>query len=99
MSEYLLFMHTDAAGDDETDSAEWDVYLDKLKASGSLRGGSEIAGGVCLNKSSPRRPLSESVSAYIRIEANDLEHARELVAGNPVFENGGTVEIIALSKS
>ena len=99
MTEFLLFMHTDASDNDETDSAEWDVYLDKLKASGCLRGGSEIADGICLNKSKAPQPLSASVSAYIRIEAKDLDHARELVVGNPVFEGGGTVEIIQLSKT
>jgi hypothetical protein len=37
-------------------------------------------------------------SGYIRVQASDLDAARELVAGNPVYEAGGTIEVRELPK-
>jgi hypothetical protein len=39
------------------------------------------------------------LSGYIRISAGDLDEARGLLAGNPVFEAGGTVEIRELPRT
>ncbi len=38
------------------------------------------------------------ISGFIRIEADDLEHATRLLAGIPVYEAGGTVEIRELPR-
>jgi len=37
--------------------------------------------------------ISRHLVGYVKIEARDLNHARELLQGNPVYEAGGTVEI------
>ncbi len=101
MNDYLLFMYNDVPPDAETDSVHWDDYLDRLKAAGCFQGGSEIAEGVCITKSSSstRPPLSQNLGGYIKILAKNLEHAREFVVGNPVYERGGTVEVVPLPKS
>jgi hypothetical protein len=47
MTDYILFVHDDAATDD---SSSWDAYLQTLKQSGVFEGGSEIGGGICMRK-------------------------------------------------
>ena len=37
--------------------------------------------------------LTAHLAGYIRVNADDLDHAKSLLAGNPHFEAGGTVEI------
>jgi hypothetical protein len=43
--------------------------------------------------------MSSHLSGFIRVAAADLAAARGLVAGNPVFEAGGTVEIRELPRT
>jgi len=97
MPDYLMLMHNDpsrAASDDA-----WGVYLHRLQHSGRFRGGSAIGAGVCRRKSGAAAPISAHLGGYIRLEANDLADAETLIAGNPVFENGGTIELRELPKS
>lgn len=89
MKDYLLLMHDDARGD----AAAWPGYLEVLRRSGRFSGGSAIGGGICVRKSGDAAALTPRLSGYLRIKANDLDDARAFVAGNPVFEAGGTVEI------
>ena len=44
-------------------------------------------------------PVTRQISGYIRVRAEDLNAARELVFGNPVYEAGGTVEIRELPRT
>ena len=78
---------------------DWSAYLDALGAAGALRGGSAIGGGLCERRQAPTPAITRHLVGYIKIEARDLEHARELVRGNPVYEAGGTVEIRHLPKT
>jgi hypothetical protein len=39
------------------------------------------------------------LAGYIRVRADNLDEAKSLLAGNPVFEAGGTVEIRELPLS
>ena len=43
--------------------------------------------------------LTAHLGGFIRVEAESLADAEALLAGNPVFENGGTVEIRELPKT
>jgi hypothetical protein len=52
-----------------------------------------------VNKTRTPAEISDNLVGFIRVCANDLNHARELVNGNPVFEAGGTVEIRELAKA
>ncbi len=91
MAEFLLLMHGDSAKPDG--QHEWEAYLKLLVAQNALLGGSAIGGGLCVRRDDPRPDTTAHLVGYMKIEARDLEHARELVVGNPVYEAGGTVEI------
>ena len=92
MPDYLLFMH-----DDATEATQgWDDYFRRLREAGVFRGGSAIGGGMVARKSGTPAPLAAHLGGFIRIAARDLEHAQSFLAGNPVYEAGGTVEIRAL---
>lgn len=95
MPEYLFLMHDDAVPDE----SGWPSYLGKLQAAGVFEGGSEIGKGVCLRKEGLPGALSIHLTGFIRIVADNLDAARNYLAGNPVFEAGGTVEIRELPRS
>ena len=93
MSEFLLLMHGDAVNEA---AAEWPSYLDGLAQAGRLRGGSSLGDGACFRKDGASRSISEPLTGFIRIAAESLEDASSCLAGNPVYEAGGTVEIRVL---
>jgi hypothetical protein len=95
MTEYIFLMHDDATGDED----DWQPYLDKLKQAGVFDGGSAIGDGVTARKGGASAPITAHLTGYIRIRAPSLDHAKELVAGNPHFEAGGTVEIRELPRT
>jgi len=98
MADYILLMHDDAPeGQRDHDPGKWATYLGKLKKAGVFQGGSSIGDGICTSKSGPAATIT-GLSGYIRVQAESLTKARELVVGNPVFEAGGTVEIRELLK-
>jgi hypothetical protein len=100
MVDYLFLMHDDssrranATGDDP-----WGPYIEELKSSGCFQGGSAMGGGVCVNKTGAKVDVSGHLVGFIRVRAENLERAHELVVGNPVFEAGGTVEIRELPRT
>lgn len=93
MADFLMLMHDDASSE-----GDWGPYLDKLRASGCFEGGSAIGGGVALRKDGVTKPVTRHITGYLRFEADDIAQVEALVAGNPVFENGGTVEIRTLPR-
>ena len=98
MNDYILFMHDDAPGGSRP-GAEWAAYFARLRASGAFQGGSSIGDGVCLNKrGAPVHEVARHLGGYIRVQAADLDAAQALVAGNPVYEAGGTVEVRELPR-
>jgi hypothetical protein len=70
-----------------------------LKATGSFEGGSAIGDGVCVRKSGEVPSLTAHLAGNIRVNADNLDHAKSLLVGNPHFEAGGTVEIRALPRT
>lgn len=99
MPDYMLLMHRlpeDTAGGG-TDP-EWGAYLTQLRATGRFQGGSSIGGGVCVRKAGTAPPITAHLSGFMRISADDLEDAQAMLTGNPVFENGGTIEIRELPR-
>jgi hypothetical protein len=96
MPDYIFLMHNDAAA--PTRDEAWGVYLAGLRAAGRLQGGSAIGSGVCVRKMHAP-PITGHLSGFIRVAADNLDHARALVSGNPVFESGGTVEIRELPET
>jgi hypothetical protein len=95
VTDYIFFMHDDAS-DGEND---WGPYLAKLKNGGSFEGGSAIGNGVCVRKSGAVPSLTAHLTGYIRVNADNLDHAKTMLAGNPHFESGGTVEIRELPRT
>ncbi len=97
MADFILLMHNDYELGGQSEN--WQPYLDMLGSAGALRGGSAIGSGICVRRSDDAPAVSHHLVGYVKIEARDLEHARELVRGNPVYEAGGTVEIRALPRT
>jgi hypothetical protein len=98
MKDFILLMHNDSPPD-AVRRDTWPAYFAKLEQSGLFEGGSTIGDGVCVSKSATPPPITHVLAGYIRIRAESLSAARELVAGNPVFEAGGTVEIRELPRN
>lgn len=96
MNDYIFFMHNDANAVESDDA--WERYLEKLRSTGRFAGGSSIGRGVCVAKSRQPAGITSHVSGYLRVQAETLEAAKELLQGNPVFEAGGTVEIRELPR-
>ena len=90
MPDYVFLMHDDAREDGESD---WRPYLETLKKRGSFEGGSAIGSGICVRKSGAVPSLTTHLTGYIRVNADNVGHAKAMLAGNPHYENGGTVEI------
>jgi hypothetical protein len=99
MADYLFLMHNDAKDGDTNRDEEWAAYISKLQQAGAFQGGSAIGRGVCLSKSGRSPEVTSRLSGFIRVQAESLAQARDLVQGNPVFEAGGTVEIRELPVS
>jgi hypothetical protein len=95
MADYLFLMHDDAPDD----AAAWEPYLRTLRQSGCFQGGSAIGDGVCVRKSGRPPAVTEHLTGYIRVSADNLDQAKSLLIGNPHFEAGGTVEIRELTRT
>lgn len=102
MKDYLLLMHNDVPPDASSaaDSAEaWTRYLATLRTSGRFEGGSVIGDGACVRKDGAAHAITPHLGGCIKVRAASLDEARGFLAGNPVFELGGTVEIRELPES
>lgn len=99
MNDYILLMHDDA-GDREMagDPQRWTAYLASLRASGCFAGGSSIGAGARYRDGSFPVAVAAGVSGFLRISAASLDDAARALAGNPVFDAGGTVEIRQLTR-
>jgi YCII-related domain-containing protein len=95
MTEFIFLMHDDSGAD----AAAWEPYLRKLQRDGVFEGGSAIGDGVCARKAGEPAGLTRHLAGYIRVSAASLDQAKALLAGNPVFEAGGTVEIRELPRT
>lgn len=100
MNDYILLMHDDTATK-PTDAA-WEAYFDMLHASGAVQGGSSVGKGAAFRREGPNsaKPGAESahLTGFIRVVAADMADAQRFLAGNPVYECGGTVEIRELPR-
>jgi hypothetical protein len=96
MAEYILFMHNDVV---VSNQGAWESYLRMLKQSGVFEGGSGIGGGICVRKAGTPSAITAHLAGYIRVNAATIDHAKSLLAGNPHFEAGGTVEIRELPRT
>ena len=95
MAEYIFLMHDDA----EADVEAWQWYIGELQQRGVFEGGSAIGDGICVRKRDTSPSITAHLTGYIRVSAENLEQARSLLTGNPLFEAGGTVEIRELPRT
>jgi hypothetical protein len=100
MPDYLFLMHDDIPDlEGEGSSDDWGPYIARLQMSGNFQGGSAIGAGICARKSGAVPAITGHLVGFVRVGADNLEHARTLLVGNPVFEAGGTVEIRELPRT
>jgi hypothetical protein len=95
MADYIFLMHDDCDADEKA----WEPYLRSLQQSGFFEGGSAIGGGICVRKSGTSALVTAHLAGFIRVNAVNLDQAKSLLIGNPVFEAGGTVEIRELPRT
>jgi len=95
MHDYLMLIHNDPVRSYR--ESDWEAYIQTLVKSGTFRGSGVIGSGVCRRKSGTAPPITARIGSYIRLHAESLAEVESLLAGNPVFENGGTVELRELS--
>lgn len=94
MNEYIFLMHQDAPNTEAAEDPElWGKYIVELRSTGQFDGGSSMGRGERVRKNRASQPASDDVSGFIRVRALNLEDAKQFLAGNPVYEAGGTVEI------
>lgn len=96
MRDFIMLMHDDAV--DALSPDMWPPYLAALRGQGIFDGGSSIGTGDTFRKQGAPGVMTPHLGGYIRVRAKDLASARALLAGNPVFECGGTVEIRELPR-
>ena len=101
MNEYILLMHQDAPDTQAADDPErWGQYLARLRSTGQFDGGSAIGPGERVRKGQPGQAVTGGPSGFIRVRADSLQAAKQqFLAGNPVYEAGGTVEVRELPRS
>jgi hypothetical protein len=94
--EYILFIHDNT--DTPTKEEDWEKFITLARKSGLFQGGSEIGKRISLGKKEVA-DTTESVSGYMRFEAEDLEKLKVLLNEHPVLKCGGTLELCELPKS
>ena len=93
MTDYIFLMHGHEV------VGEWAPYIETLVSKGVMRGGSAVGDGVCVRKSGDVPAITAHIGGYIKVEVENLDAAKALLAGNPVYEAGGVIEIRELPKS
>lgn len=90
MNDYIILMLDDAP---DSSDGDWDGYIAGLRQSGQFDGGSSIGSGKRLKKGQPEQAAGLNVTGFIRVRAASIDDAKLLLAGNPDYEAGGSVEI------
>ncbi|WP_109807721.1 YciI family protein [Sphingosinithalassobacter portus] len=96
MRDFILLMHDDVTTAPPPEM--WSSYFTRLRSLGVFQGGSAIGSGRAFRRDGALAAVSDLLAGYIRVRADNPTQAEELLAGNPVFECGGTVEIRELPR-
>ncbi len=96
MPRFLMLMHADAVA--EEDLAAWGPYLGGLRLGDRFDGGSSLGPGRTSRKSGSPGSANDHLVGYLIVHAGDIEAARDLLDGNPVYEAGGTIEFRELTE-
>jgi hypothetical protein len=106
MTDYIFLMRggnerTAALDSEQTQEymAQWKSYMGGLGATGKLKGGAPFAddGHVISgeNRSTRDQPAGgeDRVTGYITLSADDLDDAKSMAAGCPIYNMDGSLEI------
>ncbi|MES1976350.1 MAG: hypothetical protein V4472_28165 [Pseudomonadota bacterium] len=96
MRDFMILMHDDATSEPSSDL--WRTWFSSLRDSQRFDGGSSIGMGETYRKLGVPGHASSHLTGFVRVRAESLGEARRFLAGNPVFECGGTVEIRELPR-
>ena len=96
MRDFILLMHDDTTADITPEA--WPRYFADLRERGVFDGGSAIGAGATFRRQGEAAPVSTRLTGYIRVRAESLLAAEDMLAGNPIYESGGTVEIRELPR-
>jgi hypothetical protein len=94
--DFIMLMHNDTVTEPSPDM--WPGYFSFLRGHDAFGGGSSIGTGATFRKQGLPGAASPHLAGYIRVRAEDMSAAQALLAGNPVFDCGGTVEIRELPR-
>ena len=86
MADFMMIMIGSAS------TGDWETYIGRLVDAGKLRGGSSLGRGIRMRKGKPDGKAE--ITGYVRLAVKDVHEARALVAGNPLYEAGGCIEIL-----
>ena len=99
MNEYIIFMFNDATNQAASeDDTLWSEYISKLRQTGQFDGGSSIGGGERFRKGQATKSAITEISGFIRVRADCVEAAKNLLVGNPAYEAGASIDIRELIK-
>jgi hypothetical protein len=85
----LVLMHNDAPS---PETASWDGYIEKLVVEGVLRGGSSLRALTQVRRQGDLGNPTGLVG-FLRLNCRDLAHVEALLAENPAYLAGATIEV------
>ena len=91
MRRFLVLIHDDASGPQDVDA--WGPYLDGLRSSGRLLGGSSLAPATSHRREGVSATAASDVVGYLLIDAADADDAASVITDNPSFVAGATIDI------
>ncbi len=91
MAQFIMLMKGSGKAED------WAGYIEQLIKTGKFRGGSELSNGTCQRKGG--NPACCTVTGYMHFEADSTDDIIKLLPGNPVYEAGGSVEVLEIVQS
>ena len=92
MREFMILMK----GTGHPSGGGWGGYIETLIRSGKFAGGSSLGDGIAVSKDGKTGECT--ITGFMRFSAHDIDEVRALLAGNPLFEAGGEIEILELLK-
>ena len=96
MTQYLLLIHRNAKRKPTPD--DWEKFVTAAKASGLLRGGSELGDRLLVGDTQSVQPTSH-IGGYMRFDAEEKSKLLELLQIHPVVAGGGTIELCEMPRS
>jgi hypothetical protein len=94
LNDYIFMMYQSP----QPPTGDWAAYFTSLRQAGRFEGGSAIGAGIRVTSDGAEEPAPRQLVGYLRVTAESMQGARELLIGNPIYEAGGIVEIRELPR-